>query len=475
MLGRQILRENLLMEIPFVEGFAVVRSLGAAPGVAFLDSAKRDSELGRWSFVAYDPIGRFDVRGGQATWNGGALSGDPLGHLEGLLVAQKTVPVADGPPFQSGAVGWIAYEAASLCEPAVVHASGRPRQVGLWVYDSVLAIDHNEARAWLSLSPRHDESDFEAHCRLAARARAIAAMVATATYPGTPPPLLPLSAWRSNFRRDNYEAAVARVIEYIRSGDIFQANIAQRFAAHFSGRLDPLAVYQRLHTLNPATFAALLCEPDGSYVASSSPERLVELRGDGVSARPIKGTRRRSAHPGEDAAIAAELEACEKDRAENIMIVDLLRNDLSRVCAPGSVQVDKLCGLESYSSVHHLVSAISGRLEAGGEAIALLGATFPGGSITGAPKIRAMEIIREIEGVDRGNYCGAIGYFDFGGDLDLNISIRTVEVGHGVASFGAGGGITLLSDPAAEYDESLAKAERIFEAFSGAGTWRDCC
>ncbi|ODN70842.1 Aminodeoxychorismate synthase component 1 [Methylobrevis pamukkalensis] len=201
-------------------------------------------------------------------------------------------------------------------------------------------------------------------------------------------------------------------------------------------------------------------------VASASPERFLQVYDGRVETRPIKGTARRVADPAEDARIAEALLASEKDRAENVMIVDLLRNDLSRVCQPHTVHVPALCGLESYAGLHHIVSVVSGILEEGADIADLLRASFPGGSITGAPKIRAMEIITEIEGRGRGVYCGSIGYFSFDGSADTNIAIRTVTFRNGEATFNVGGGITALSEPPAEFDETLTKGARIFAAFA---------
>ncbi len=227
--------------------------------------------------------------------------------------------------------------------------------------------------------------------------------------------------------------------------------------------IDALAFYRRLRALNPATFSAFLDYGD-VQIASSSPERLLSFDGKTVEARPIKGTRRRDADPARDAALVAELVSSRKDRAENVMIVDLLRNDLSRVCS--GVRVPVLCGLESYASVHHLTSVVTGELKSGKSAGDLISALFPGGSITGAPKIRAMEIIAEIERAPRGIYCGSIGYFGFNGQVDLNIAIRTAMFSQGVARFQGGGGITARSEPAEEYDETLTKINRIMEAFA---------
>ncbi len=249
--------------------------------------------------------------------------------------------------------------------------------------------------------------------------------------------------------------------DYIRAGDIYQANIAQRFEAALPPGFDAFAFYRRLRARNPATFAAYL-EGDGLTLASSSPERFLRLDRRAVETRPIKGTARRAADPAEDRARAEALAADPKERAENVMIVDLLRNDLSRICAPHSVAVPTLCGIETYAGVHHLVSAVTGTLKEGADGLDLLAATFPGGSITGAPKLRAMDIITEIEGDAREAYCGAIGWIGFDGSLDTSIAIRTVMLDATRAVLQAGGGVTLLSDPDSEYRETLTKAERVF-------------
>jgi para-aminobenzoate synthetase component I len=273
-----------------------------------------------------------------------------------------------------------------------------------------------------------------------------------------------IEGWSSNFTREDYEKAIAQTVEYILAGDIFQANITQMFSAPMPEDFDPLAFYRVLRLKNPATFAAFMDYGD-IQIASSSPERLLRYDSTTVEARPIKGTRRRDPDPSRDAALIADLTSSRKDRAENVMIVDLLRNDLSRVSKPGTVKVPVLCGLETYANVHHLVSAITSELRDNSTIGDLIGATFPGGSITGAPKIRAMEIIAEIERTPRGVYCGTIGYIGFNGRVDLNIAIRTAQFANGIARVQGGGGITARSSPAAEYEESLTKIKRIMEAF----------
>lgn len=328
----------------------------------------------------------------------------------------------------------------------------------------VISYDHRDDRCWL-VSTGWPEQD---PARRAERARRradefAAALLAGPKTSGNDSPG-GAAAWHSNFSREGSIAAVQRVIDLILAGEVFQANIAQRFSARLSTSFDPLAFYCQLRSLNAAPFAALL-RYGKLTIASSSPERFLRLYGRQVETRPIKGTIARSADSKEDQRRAEILVASEKDRAENTMIVDLMRNDLSRVCTPHSIDVPALCGLESYASVHHLVSIVTGELADDQDAVSLLRACFPGGSITGAPKVRSMEIIAEIEGAARDVYCGAIGLISFNGHMDTNIAIRTVTIDDGLASFRAGSGVTAMSDPEAEYEETLAKAQRIFDTF----------
>ncbi|GLK71034.1 aminodeoxychorismate synthase component I [Ancylobacter dichloromethanicus] len=463
----------LVVEIAWQDPWQAARRLGrreGAPvaGLTFLDSAMRHPLLGRWSYVMAEPFGRFRVEAGVPRWNGEREEGAPLEALRARLkaYAQPRLPGEAG--FQAGAAGYVAYEAGRLFDrfPTPQPEPGEGPEVDFGFYDVVATFDVVAKRAFL-ISTGWPES---APARRARRARErLAEASARLAAPEAPlgPPVT-VEGWRSNFDAEGYRRAVARVIDYIRAGDIFQANFTQRFEA-MAGSLDPLALYDRLRRANPATFAALIAGED-RIIASSSPERFVKLQGGEVETRPIKGTVPRSVEPTLDAFRGRELTASEKDRAENVMIVDLLRNDLSRVCRPGTVKVPRLCGLETYANVHHLVSVVTGTLQEGRDGLDLMAASFPGGSITGAPKIRAMEIIRELEGRPRGVYCGSIGYIGFDGTMDFNIAIRTVTVEKGPggfnASFGVGGGITTLSDPAAEHAESLTKAERLFRAFA---------
>ena len=270
---------------------------------------------------------------------------------------------------------------------------------------------------------------------------------------------------RSTFTHRGYLNAVAKVREYIVAGDIFQANLSQRFQAPL--REPPFDLYRRLRRRNPAPFAAYLAF-DEVTVLSASPERFLRLDPDGqVETRPIKGTRPRGLGPMHDAALGRALAESVKDRAENVMIVDLLRNDLSRVCRPGSVRVPELFALEQHPTVHHLVSTVLGDLEPGADAVDLVRAAFPGGSITGAPKVRAMEIIAELEPTRRGVYCGSIGYLSATGAMDTSIVIRTFVLRDGELYFQAGGGIVADSDPELEYRETLDKAAGLIATLRG--------
>nr|WP_274380637.1 aminodeoxychorismate synthase component I [Oleomonas cavernae] len=358
--------------------------------------------------------------------------------------------------LQRGAMGFLAYEAGRLFERQPAMPGGVPDAI-FGIYDWVIAFDHGSGEAIL-MADLWPEADGQGN-----RDRVLALLA-------TPEPRrvdTPLALdWQSNFTPAAYRAAVAGVIEAILAGDLFQANIAQRFTASLGAGFDPWAYYERLRAANPGDFAAYLAFGDLA-VASSSPERFLKVTGDRVETRPIKGTIARDPDPAIDAARAAALLASEKDRAENVMIVDLLRNDLSRVCRPHTVEVPALCALETYAGLHHLVSTVTGQLEAGRDALDAVAAAFPGGSVTGAPKPQAMQVIAQTEQVARGVYCGSIGYLGFDGSADFNIAIRTVTFTQGQASFHVGGGITALSDPVAEHEETLTKAARIFAA-SGA-------
>ena len=438
-------------EIVCLEPSSLALRLKGQPDVTLLESVMRSEHLGRYSFLACNPAQTLKVTQGGTFLDGVKQDATPL-ELIGRMVAEHRQPHVPGlPPFQGGLAGYIAYEFGRSLEPHAKIPDFDPLCPDLILhrYDTVAAFDHMQERAWIISTDPQKAERFEALLNAA------------------PKPLgsHAISGWQSNFTKAEYEAAIARTVEYILAGDIFQANITQMFEAAIPQDFDPLAFYRVLRLKNPATFAAYM-DFGEIQIASSSPERLLRHDGTSVEARPIKGTRRRDADSSRDATLIAELTSSRKDRAENVMIVDLLRNDLSRVSKPGTVKVPVLCGLETYANVHHLVSVITSELRDGLGPGEVIGATFPGGSITGAPKIRAMEIIAEIERRARGVYCGAIGYIGFNGRSDFNIAIRTAQFSHGVARVQGGGGITARSNPTAEYDESLTKIRRIMEAFA---------
>jgi para-aminobenzoate synthetase component 1 len=441
--------------------------LEGLPYRLFLDSAARGTRLGRYSFVTADPIAvvrskgarteRLDLPGGDRR----LVTGDALDAVQALLTPHASEPLAGLPPFQGGAAGYLAYDWGRVLErlPAPRHDDLALSDVVLGVYDWVLAWDHDESHAWLVSTGLPETS-------------APAAMAAPWSAPVAPAPSYPVEggwwnpglALRSSFTHAGYLEAVARVREYIFAGDIFQSNLSQRFEAPLIE--PPWELYRRLRTRNAAPFAAFLDFPD-AVVLSASPERFLRVDvGGHVETRPIKGTRPRGVGPEHDGALGLALSESEKDRAENLMIVDLMRNDLSRVCAPGTVRVPELFALERFATVHHLVSTVVGQLAPGMDALDLLRAAFPGGSITGAPKVRAMEIIAELEASQRGVYCGAIGYWSVTGALDSSIAIRTAVATADRIYFSAGGGIVADSDPEQEYRETLDKARGLIDALA---------
>jgi para-aminobenzoate synthetase component 1 len=393
-------------------------------------------------------------------FDGGAFSYlcvDPFhlqvnGTLEALRGGLARHAAVDGPvPFRGGAAGFIGYEIGATLDRA-------PRAPGTLAgipdmqfgfYDCVVAWDHGAGLAWL----------FGA---TAARRASVLARLAQPVWLAPPPKL----AWRACVSRETHMARVRDVLEAISAGDIYQANIAARFEAVLPAGLDAGALYLALRARNPAPFGAYIGCGEGCAVLSASPERFVQMNAAGeITTQPIKGTRPRGADAAQDASLAAELLASAKDRAENLMIVDLLRNDIARVAR--DVTVPSLFALQSFAHVHHLVSTVRGQIRPGADAVDLLRAAFPGGSITGAPKLRAMEIIAGLEGRARGPYCGSALWIGFDGAMDSNILIRTMTVAADCVVAQAGGGIVADSDPAEEWDEMLVKIMPLLRATGG--------
>ncbi len=448
----------IVRPIPFRHPAAAFAPLADRAMAVFLDSARAGPQ-GRYCYIAAEPVRtiRCTSHPWAVTVDGVARSADAFTTLQAELAVFSTGAFAGPVPFLGGAVGFVSYELGGVLEPTPPPKSAPfPADMVIGIYDTIAAFDLEREAAWIIA---HDLPGVTGRAGAAQRAEAFAASlgvdapVAASAVGGT---------WRAETARPTHEARISETLEAIRRGDIYQANITQRFLAEIPAGTPSFDLYLRLRGATPAPFAAFINAGEGLHILSASPERFLQIAPDGaIETRPIKGTRRRGRTSAEDRMLAAELLASGKDRAENLMIVDLLRNDLARVCAPGSVTVPVLCGLETYPAVHHLVSVVTGRLRPGLTAVDALRAAFPGGSVTGAPKIKAMEIIHTLEPAARGPYCGTVAWLGFDGAMDSSIIIRTL-VRHGTSLLAqAGGGIVAESDPAREYDESMDKARAL--------------
>jgi len=465
------------------EWMTPMRALAAVedrPGTVFLESAGPRGESSDWTLLAFDPAWRLVLSDGALHRIGGGGSlrlgavGDPLAGLAAAWPRRIEIEGAPPIPFVSGLAGFIAYDFKDWLEryPARARREWPVPDLSLGFYDVVWAWRRETGEAWAVSTGLSSEGDVgqretRARERLDAQWRDIersrpdptAGVTSTAEPAAAEAPVRARAV--SNFTRDSYCRMVETALEHIAAGDIYQVNLSQRFQAEPAA--EPAAIYRALRAAAPAPYLAYIRDTEVG-VCSSSPERFFRIQGRRIETWPVKGTRPRGATPAEDEALAAELMASAKDRAENVMIVDLERNDLGRVCEVGSVRVPALCELTSHSNVHHFVSRVEGTLREGVSPVDVLRALFPGGSITGTPKIRSIEIIDELEPVRRGVYTGAIGYWDVGGDCDWNIAIRTIVARCGVASFHAGGGIVADSSPEAEYEETLVKASGMMRA-----------
>lgn len=428
----------------------------------WLDSCALGGELGRFDILVTDPHTTLVTRGDETVITspqGGARSkDDPFAMLSRVLELNTQLEVDSEIPFAGGAVGYFAYDLARRIEslPELAEADIDMPEMAVGIYDWAVVCDHYVKRCWL-VSYGHDAKTHELWPELLERFQQTSTMQGKEV-------LHSAGKISANMDEVQYASAFERIQHYLVEGDCYQANFAQRFTANVAG--DAFQGYLQLREQNPAPFAAYLNTPYGQ-VLSTSPERFLQLTDGQVETRPIKGTRPRSADNDSDQALKLELQQSEKDRAENLMIVDLLRNDLSRNCRSGSVKVPQLFAVESYATVHHLVSVIQGQLRQDSDALKLLRDSFPGGSITGAPKLRAMEIIEELEPCRRSVYCGSIGYIGYNGDMDTNIVIRTAIHRDGKLYYSAGGGIVRDSKCAAEYQETFDKAASFFECFAG--------
>ena len=454
-----------VQEIPWRAPDALFALWADDPYMAFLDGAASADPRGRFSYLAVEPFRILAAADGKVSVDGLPVPGDPFTVLERELARYRIEPGAAPVPFAGGAVGFLGYELGRCLErlPARHGNDLAIPDMVVACYDVVLAFDQAEQRAWILSSGLPADGTIARAARAEGRARAIAKKLRRPVEIAAAGPRSPVG-WTPELTPQDYQARIRILLEHIRAGDIYQANFTAR---HLIPRPPGKAadLYRALRRSSPAPFAAYLACGPRLAIASASPERFLSVDADGrIETRPIKGTRPRGRDEAEDRHLAAELAASAKDQAENLMIVDLMRNDISRVAEIGSVAVPSLCAIESFPSVHHLVSSVVGRLRLGAGRIDLLRATFPGGSITGAPKLRAMALIDAVEAARRGPYCGSIAWFGFDGAMDSSIVIRTLTVTPELVVAQAGGGIVADSDPAAEYEEMLVKIRPLLRA-----------
>ena len=420
-----------------------------APGAVLLDSGRPGAVRGRFDLLSAWPVEHLAV---EAHETGPAF----LQRLRDSLarLGQAQLPPGSELPFAGGLIGYLAYDFGRRLEPLQARALDDlhlpDARFGLYAW--AVISDHHAQTTQLVCHPSLCEPE---------RQRLVTLFTQRPAPVDAPAGFRLTRPFQANLGANDYYAAFTRIQAYIQAGDCYQVNFAQRFQADCEG--DPWAAYCALRAACPTPFSGYLPLPEGGAILSLSPERFVRVSERQVETRPIKGTRARGRDAAEDAALAAELLASPKDRAENLMIVDLLRNDLGRSCRIGSVSVPELFSLESYPNVHHLVSSVTGELAAGHDPLDLIAGSFPGGSITGAPKIRAMQIIDELEPTRRGLYCGSLMYLDVRGEMDSSIAIRSLLVKDGGVSCWSGGGIVSDSDCEAEYQETLTKVRVLLQ------------
>jgi anthranilate synthase component 1 len=440
---------------------AFLKLRGAGPAF-LLESAEQGQRVGRYSFIGVEPrkVVRWSLADG----------GDPYALAAAEVSRHRQAPLADGPPFTGGAVGFFGYDCVRAVEPL-----GEPNpdvlglpDMALMLSDVLVAFDHLKHTVTILANAYRDEPDGEARARdriAEVRERLTGPLERPQPHPERPEP-----QFEPNMPRAAFEAIVARIVEYVHAGDAFQVVPSQRWSA--PSPVQPFSIYRGLRAVNPSPYMYFLDFEDFQIVGAS-PEPLVTVAGRSASTRPIAGTRPRGGDVAEDTAIAAELLADEKERAEHVMLVDLGRNDLGRVCEYGTVEVETFMAVETYSHVIHIVSSVRGELRPEVTAIDALRSVLPAGTLSGAPKVRAMQIIDELEPVKRGAYGGAVGWLSYAGDLDTCICIRTVVIKDGVAHVQAGGGTVADAKPDYEYEESRAKARGVVRAIELAAGQRE--
>ena len=415
-----------------------------------LDSSKEDKNLSKFSFIGLNPFMTFEAKGKSSLVDNIEVSGEPFEVLEELIEKYKlSEDIYPEIPLISGAIGYISYDVCRILEnlPNNSEEDFEISDIKFIFYNNIIIFDLQNNKQYItSLNGNKKEVDLILNkIKQAIKIKEIIVEEKNKSF-------------ISNFNKEDYKSAITKLKDYIVSGDVYIANMTQRF--YTESTEDSFEIYKNLRSINKAPFSAFINFNDFQII-SSSPERFLEINNRKVITRPIKGTRPRGRTKEEDTINSLELLNSEKDKAELLMVVDLERNDLSKVCKPHSVKVTELFKLETYATVFHLVSTVEGELKDGVSAIKCIKECFPGGSITGTPKIRAMEIIEELEGLKRNIYTGSIGYFDFRGNADFNIAIRTIIKKDNKAYFGVGGGITYDSIEEEEYNETLDKAEAL--------------
>jgi anthranilate synthase component I len=449
---------------------------------AFLfESVEGGERVARYSFLGKDPFLVLRQRGGRTITDRSGVtseSDEPFVAAVRRLMAEFQAPFVPGlPRFTGGAVGFIGYDASPVFEPALLEAwakapwttngtadSAREDDAGFMLFDTVLAFDHVKHRILIIANARITaDEDLTALYQFACAKIQFLERELERGLSQPEPRAQAAPAIRSNMERETYEAGVRTIKERIAAGDIYQAVLSQRFEADVTA--DPFTVYRALRHVNPSPYMYFI-RMGGLAIVGSSPEMLVRVEGRRVETHPIAGTRPRGQNDEDDMRLAEELKRNEKERAEHVMLVDLGRNDLGRVCAYGSVKVPQYMSLERYSHVMHLVSTVDGRLADDRDRLDALVACFPAGTVSGAPKIRAMQILSDLEPTRRDLYAGAVGYIDFAGNLDFCIAIRTITIRNGIARVQAGAGIVADSNPAAEYEETRDKAKALLTALA---------
>lgn len=449
--------KQAIQSLPYFEDSArLFAPLASQPWSVFLDSGYPRIKQGRYDILAADPVCTLLTHGEvtEITTEGVTITSDknPFELVKQRLL--PGMPVLDGLPFNGGAIGYFGYDLARRLEklPSISEDAEHIAEMAVGIYAWALIVDHQRRES--HLVGVLDDANLK---------------LLTERFSRLPEPcgekgFEVIGPVESNMSQSRYADAIDRIKHYLKEGDCYQVNLAQRFSARCQG--EPWYAYLKLRELNAAPFSCYMNTSE-VQILSSSPERFLQVRQGRVETKPIKGTRPRKPVAVDDLDQQAELANSQKDRAENVMIVDLLRNDLSKTCKKGSVKAPKLFEIETYATVHHLVSTVIGELDTGQHALDLLSSCFPGGSITGAPKIRAMEVIEELEPHRRGVYCGAIGYIGFDGNMDTNIAIRTLVHSAGTIRFWAGGGIVNDSRTEAEYQECFDKAAAMLTLLEG--------